>query len=594
MIEQNKELAPLTTFHIPAKARYYTEYSSPDELRKIMRSEVFRENKVLHIGGGSNLLFLDDFDGLVIKSNIFGRTIYVKDNNTTFAIAGAGENWDEFVAWTIEQGLAGLENLSGIPGQVGASAVQNIGAYGVEVGSLIHAVEVMDITTGEVKRLLASECGFGYRESIFKHAAKGRLVVLRVSYKLHRSTVGETLHYGPLACLAEKLGHAPSTSEVRSEIINIRNAKLPDPAEVGSAGSFFKNPVIDSYYFEQVVHPIDSEMPVFPAGEHHVKLSAAWLIDHAGLKGAHFGGAEVWPKQCLVIANTGNATGQSVAHLAKHIQAVVKQKYAVDLEPEVNYIDSSTKITVLGTGTSKGVPEIGCRCRTCTSSDARDKRLRASVFISSGGVNILIDPSPDFRQQALAHNIEHIDAVLITHSHYDHVGGLDDLRPFCVNKNVPVYAQKDVINDLKRRLDYCFREHPYPGVPVFSIHEISSEQDIYIDGVKITPIKIMHGKLPILGFRIGDFAYITDASELPDGEYRKLENLDTLIINALRQTPHFAHFSLSQALEVAREIGARNTWLTHICHEMGRHADQEPQLPANVNFAYDGLTITIK
>lgn len=593
MIERNKDLTRLTTFGIPAKARYYTEYGSVEELKKLMRSEVYRNNAVMHIGGGSNLLFLSDYDGLIIKSHIYGRTLYRKDSETIFAIAGAAEDWEEFVKWTIDEGLAGLENLSLIPGQVGASAVQNIGAYGVEASDAIHAVEVFDTLTGEVKRLKNHECEFGYRDSIFKHSGRGRYYVLRVSFKLNKSAEASNLTYGPLKGLGEKLGHAPTPSEVREEVIAIRKAKLPDPAETGSAGSFFKNPIINAYYFREVVQPLAPDMPYYQIGEDRVKLSAAWLIDHAGLKDEKIGGAEIWHKQCLVITNNGGASSADVVALAEKVQLMVKRKYAVDLYPEVNYVDTRITVTILGSGTSKGVPEIGCGCRVCASGDSRDKRLRSSVLVSTNGSNILIDPSPDFRQQALIHNITQLDAVLITHSHYDHVGGLDDLRPFCINANVPLYAQKDVFDDLRRRLDYCFKEHPYPGVPVFATNEINSREPFFIGGVKVNPIKIMHGRLPILGFRIGKFAYVTDASEVPDGEMYKLEGIDTLIVNALRHRSHFAHFNLRQALEFIKEVQPQRAYLTHLCHEMGLHDEEESRLPKNVKIAYDGLKIII-
>lgn len=593
MIEQNKDLRPLTTFNIAAKARYYAEYSSIDELRKLMRSEVYRNNEVLHIGEGSNLLFTEDYDGLILKSNIFGRTVYRKDDHTAFAIAGAGENWDEFVAWTIEQGLSGLENLSLIPGQVGAAAVQNIGAYGVEVSDVIHAVEVFDTLTGEIRRIKVEECKYGYRDSIFKHEAKGIYYVLRVSFRLIPDSQAHTLTYGPLRELASA-STPPTPEQVREEIIKIRREKLPDPATTGSAGSFFKNPVVDKYYFEQAVRHIDPTMPAYELPDGRIKLSAAWLIDHAGLKGVSTGGAEIWPRQCLVIANKGNATANDVIKLADMVRHDVKAKYFVDLQPEVNYISSGIEVTVLGSGTSKGVPEIGCRCDTCLSEDTRDKRLRSSVLIRTAAATLLIDPSPDFRQQALLHGIDSIDAVLITHSHYDHVGGLDDLRPFCVNNHVPIYAQKDVIGDLKRRLDYCFTEHPYPGVPVFDVKEVEANRPFYINGIKILPIRVMHGRLPILAYRIGNFAYVTDASEIDIHEMDDLANLQALIINSLRHKNHFAHYNLEQALEVIQELKPAKAWLTHMSHEMGRHAEIEPKLPDNVKFAYDGLEIKIK
>lgn len=590
MFEGNKDLAGMTTFGIHAKARYYAEYNNIKELDKILRSEIFLNNEVLFMGGGSNLLFVNDFDGLVLKSNIFGFQIYRKNDETVFVIAGAGENWSDFVDRCIDENLAGLENLARIPGTVGAAPVQNVGAYGVEAGDLIHAVEVMDVETRKTERLTREQCRFGYRDSYFKHEGKGKYIVVRVSFRLKPNGKAEHLDYGPLKKLEESLGHTPTIREVRDEIARIRAEKLPDPEIIGSAGSFFKNPVINSHYFNQVVSR-NYEGPVFQAGENRVKLSAAWLIDHAGMKGETVGGVQVYPKQPLVLVNTGNATAADVVSLSDKVRHAVKKQFDVDLVPEVNFIDTSITATILGSGTSKGVPEIGCMCRVCTSEDEHDKRLRSSVLVKTHGMNILIDPSPDFRQQALKNKIDRIDAVLITHIHYDHVGGLDDLRPFCVNKDVDIYARKDVEEGLKRHLDYCFRENPYPGVPKLNLHTIQGNKNIIIEGLRIEPIEVFHGKLPIIGFRFGAFAYITDASHIDPDELDKLYGLKVLVLNALRHTPHFAHFTVEQALELIDKFKPEQAYLTHICHDMGLHAEEDAKLPANVHLAYDGLTI---
>lgn len=594
MIEQAKDLSQLTTFHIPAKARYFARYNSVEALKKLMRTEAFRDNEWLHIGAGSNLLFTGDYNGLILKSDILGRTAYRKDADTVFAIAGAGENWSDFVDWTVEEGLAGLENLIDIPGEVGASPVQNVGAYGVEAGNLIHSVEVMDVQTGKVERILGSQCGFGYRESRFKHEWEGRYIVLRVSFRLKPSHTAENLDYGPLKSLRERLGHVPTIAEVRDEIRAVRKAKLPDPEEIGSAGSFFRNPVVDAYYFSEVIKPLAPDVVAYPVDEgKRMKLAAGWLIEHAGMKGASVGGAEIYPKQCLVIVNKGDATAQDVEQLAEKVRNEVKRRFAVDLRPEVNYISTKMEVEMLGSGTSKGVPEIGCLCPVCTSSDSKDKRLRSSVWIKTHGLSIVIDPSPDFRQQALRAGIDRLDAVLITHSHYDHVGGIDDLRPFCVNGDVPIFAQHDVMEDLQRRLDYCFRDNLYPGVPRLTLHQIAAGEECVIDGLKILPLRVYHGKLPILGFRIGRFGYVTDASELPPETMENLQDLDTLILNALRHRSHFAHFSVEEALKVIETLKPEHAYLTHFCHEIGLHDTEDAKLPKGINLGYDGLKITI-
>lgn len=584
-------LEPLTSFHIPAKAKLYATFKNVEELKAITVSEEFLDNEVFFLGGGSNLLFNGDFNGLVIHSEIMGRKLYRKDDSTVFAIAGSGENWSEFVAWTIEQGVGGLENLSGIPGTVGAAPVQNIGAYGVEVAGLIHKVECFDIITKEIVTFNAAECKFGYRDSIFKNEYKGRYVVARVSFRLCASEVAKNLNYGPLKNLESSLGRVPSIREVADEVIRIRNSKLPDPQILGNAGSFFKNPVIRIYFYKEVMSALYPDIPYYETDDpYYIKIPAGWLIENAGLKGFSVGGAEVYSKQSLVIVNKGNATAKDIMDVAEHVRKTVLEKFGVLLHKEVNVVDTSIKVTILGTGTSKGIPEVGCFCPVCRSEDSHDKRLRCSALVETKDVKLLIDVSPDFRQQALKSEIYDLDAALITHSHYDHVGGLDDLRPFCGVGKFPIFLSPDVDADLHRRLDYCFRESLYPGVPTFEMHEIDNAPFL-IKGVKIIPVTVLHGKLPILGFRIGDFAYITDAKTIPEEEKEKLYGLDVLVLNALRYKDHFAHLTLNEALDLIKELKPVRTYLTHFCHEIGLHKELELKLPEGVYSAYDGLVI---
>lgn len=591
-IIENKDITSLTTFGIPVKARYFAEYSSEKELLAISRREEFLNNEVLHIGGGSNLLFLNDFNGLVLHSTIKGIREYRKDDDTVYAIVGAGEKWTDFVEWCLARNLAGVENLAHIPGEVGASAIQNVGAYGVEAKDVIHTVECFDTLSRKTVIFTNEECEFGYRDSLFKHDdVRGRYYVLRVSFKLNPDGKARHLDYGPLRSLEEKLGREPSIREVAEEITEVRKNKLPEPGETGSAGSFFKNPVVSTHFYEKMKEEYP-DMPGYPAGEGLTKLSAAWLIDHAGMKGYKIGGAEVYKKQPLVIVNAGDATAADVRRLADEVVLRVRSNFYVTLKPEVNFIDTSITVTVLGSGTSKGVPEIGCVCRVCSSEDPHDKRLRASVLVETRGLRLLIDPSPDLREQALRLRLADIDAVLVTHSHYDHVGGFDDLRPFCGNFNLPIYLRKDVDEDLHRRLDYCFREHPYPGVPTFDMHDVGDEP-FYINGLKIIPVEVMHGKLPILGYRIGNFAYVTDAKTISDVEKEKLEDLDVLIINSLRDKPHFAHFSYAEAIEMIKELKPKRAYLTHFGHEAGLHTELEARCPENVKPSYDGMVISM-
>lgn len=251
------------------------------------------------------------------------------------------------------------------------------------------------------------------------------------------------------------------------------------------------------------------------------------------------------------------------------------------------------QLRFLGTGTSTGVPSIGCNCATCRSTDPRDHRLRASALLSAGDNNILIDAGPDFRQQILAADSPELDALLITHTHYDHVGGIDDLRPYCYPDGFDIYAQHADIDDLRHKVPYCFAEHPYPGAPVLHPHVIEPMKPFSINGLEILPLPIKHYMLDILGYKIGNLAYITDAKVIPNDTINAISGIDTLVINALRHKEHISHINLSQALEIIAVVKPRIAYLTHISHDLGRYTDIAPTLPDNVKIAIDGTTITI-
>jgi phosphoribosyl 1,2-cyclic phosphate phosphodiesterase len=247
------------------------------------------------------------------------------------------------------------------------------------------------------------------------------------------------------------------------------------------------------------------------------------------------------------------------------------------------------KILFLGTGTSTGIPQIGCKCGVCTDTDLRNKRLRASVYLIHGDDKVLIDCGPDFREQMLRYSLDDISAILLTHEHYDHISGLDDVRPL---GDMNIYAESRVLDTIRSTMPYCFESYLYPGVPLLKLNKID-ETVFKIGKTIVEPIRVMHYKLPILGFKINNFAYLTDVKSISDESIIKLQNLDTLIINALRQKEHISHFNLEQAIEAALKINAKNTFFTHISHDMGIHQEIEKTLPPNIHLAYDGLEIKI-
>ncbi|HXC05621.1 MAG TPA: MBL fold metallo-hydrolase [Bacteroidia bacterium] len=252
------------------------------------------------------------------------------------------------------------------------------------------------------------------------------------------------------------------------------------------------------------------------------------------------------------------------------------------------------KITFLGTGTSQGVPIIACTCEVCRSADPKDKRLRSSVLITEAGKNVVIDSGPDFRQQMLRAGVMDLEAVLYTHEHKDHVAGIDDVRAFNFihNKSMPLWASKRVQEAIKREVPYCFDGTAYPGIPRIELFTIGHEP-FSVSGIEFIPIDVLHHRLPVKAFRCGDFTYITDANSIPPAEKKKIKGSRILVLNALRRESHISHFTLDQAIELALEFGAEMTYLTHISHQLGKHADVMRELPAGIELAYDGLEVEL-
>ena len=336
-ITLNKDLSALNTFRMQVTAGAYAEYNSVDEL-KVLLEDPDLPGPMIPIGGGSNLLFTGDFPGTILHSCIKGL-ILRRDESGISVQVGAGEKWDEFCEWAAAEGLWGPENLSLIPGEVGAAAVQNIGAYGVEVKDLITGVEVldtMDLSTGTVE---VDECGYGYRESNFKSAWKGRFIVTSVTFRL-TDTYSPRLSYGHVReAMAAAYGDVPLTPKmVRDEIIRIRRTKLPAVEEIGSAGSFFKNPYVSEEEYQDIAD-IYPEVPHFPLPDGRVKIPAAWLIEKAGLKGYVKGNVAVYERQPLVIVNhTGKATPREILAMERKVIRTVKSRFGVTLSPEVEHI----------------------------------------------------------------------------------------------------------------------------------------------------------------------------------------------------------------------------------------------------------------
>ncbi|WP_299525184.1 UDP-N-acetylmuramate dehydrogenase [uncultured Lutibacter sp.] len=329
-IQQNISLKKYNTFGIQANAKRFVSINSLKELKEVITIE----KDVFLLGGGSNMLLTADIEKLVLHLNLKGTIVNDTDNEVVFVTAEAGENWHDFVVWCISQNYGGLENLSLIPGNVGTSPIQNIGAYGVEIKDTFHQLEALEIETGKIKVFKLEDCDFGYRNSVFKKELKDKYIIINVTFKLTKNHHKINISYGAISSLLENMEN-PTIKNISDAVVAIRESKLPNPEEIGNSGSFFKNPVINQNSFE-IIQKKYPEIPHYIVSENEVKIPAGWLIEQCGFKGKRFGDAGVHTKQALVLVNYNNATGQEIYSLAKNIQQKVKEIFKIDLDIEVN------------------------------------------------------------------------------------------------------------------------------------------------------------------------------------------------------------------------------------------------------------------
>lgn len=334
-IEENFSLEKYNTFRLPVRTRWFMEYDNEEDLQKILRDEYFQENRSVHIGGGSNLLFLNDYNGIVLHSQIKGMEIVEEKEDYLLLRVGAAEVWDDVVAYTVSNGWGGIENLSHIPGEAGAAAIQNIGAYGREIKEVITTVEAYNQLTLEKRIFTNAECEYAYRYSYFKNEYNDPHIVTHIVLRLEKDPKGFCLDYGQLKNELEGKSVSPYT--IREAVINIRSLKLPDPKTIGNAGSFFMNPVISVADFEKIKEDYP-EIPSFPAPDGKVKISAGWLIEQCGFKGKRYGTVGIYEKQALVLVSFEGASGNDIAVLAESIRNAVRNRFGVELFPEVKYV----------------------------------------------------------------------------------------------------------------------------------------------------------------------------------------------------------------------------------------------------------------
>lgn len=336
-IREQVSLKAFNTFGIDVRARFFVEVTQPEDMMALLQLPVYQDNQRLVLGGGSNVLLTRDFDGLVIKNNLRGQRIDREDDQRVDLTVASGEEWHALVVRCVAQQWGGIENLALIPGTVGAAPIQNIGAYGVELKEVVQSVHGIDLTRGLARSFSASECRFGYRESIFKHAWKEKFFISSVTLTLTKKSHALRTHYGAIDETLKKKNQLPSLQSICEAVIDIRSQKLPNPTQIGNAGSFFKNPSIDANAFEKLQNTYPS-IPNYRAENQLIKIPAGWLIEQCGWKGKRIGSVGVHAQQALVLVNYGEGTGTAILDLARAIQHDVMEKFSIVLTPEVNII----------------------------------------------------------------------------------------------------------------------------------------------------------------------------------------------------------------------------------------------------------------
>ena len=336
-IIENYPLLKLNTFGVDVKAKYFTSINTINELIELTKTNVFKNLALLILGGGSNILFTKDFDGLVILNNIKGKEIIDQNQQSIFLKIGAGENWHELVMYCVDNGWGGIENLSLIPGNTGTAPMQNIGAYGVEIKETFIELEALEISSGKIVKFNNSDCEFGYRESVFKNKMKNQYIILNITLELKKNPV-LNINYGDVKAILESQNiKNPTIKEVSNAIISIRQSKLPDPKKIGNSGSFFKNPIVSLNQLELIKKKYPNVVN-YEINENEFKIAAGWLIERAGWKGKKFNNYGVHEKQALVLVNYGLANGMEIFELSEKIILDIKDKFGITIEREVNII----------------------------------------------------------------------------------------------------------------------------------------------------------------------------------------------------------------------------------------------------------------